>query len=416
MRILRTLRTAPRREADGAPDAAARRGRSALLIPAYPGQPTVADLEALAAAGKRPRKDYVELARALDADVVDFDFMQRSAIPVARLVARRGGVIAGQICEAFLRRPSPRHVCAWADRIGLPLALLHKLTRTRRDLVLVSAWLSIPKKAVFLERFRVDTHLGAIINYSSVQMTIAARDLGVPEGKLHLAKQPVDDRFWRPQPVPSEPLLFSVGWEARDYPTLIRAIEGLPLQVHIAVGIAGLSSSELETSSRGQSGAARPDRSPPRRFGVMKGTFSYEFYERWTEQIAQEGLPANVTISQQLGAEELRALYARCRFVVIPLLDVDSDCGVTSITEAMAMGKAVILSRTRGQVDIVRDGEHGIYVPPGDPTALRAAIEHLESHPEEAERMGRAGREEVERQYALDGYVAGVADIIGRAT
>jgi glycosyltransferase involved in cell wall biosynthesis len=272
----------------------------------------------------------------------------------------------------------------------------------------VSAWLSIPKKAVFLSRFRVQSHLGAIINYSSVQMKIAARELGVPEGKLHLAKQPVDDRFWRPQSNPAEALLFAVGWEARDYPTLIRAVQGLDMEVHIAVGIAGLSSSKLE-SSRSQ-GPAR------RRFGVMKGTFSYQFYERWMQQVAEDGLPPNVTISEQLGAEELRALYARARFVVIPLLDVDSDCGVTSITEAMAMGKAVILSRTRGQVDIVEDGVHGIYVEPGDPAALRAAIEDLESNPEKAERMGSAGRHEVERQYALDRYVAQVANIIQGAT
>jgi glycosyltransferase involved in cell wall biosynthesis len=376
------------------------------VVPAYPGQPTAGELEALAAAGKRPRKDYVELARAVDADVVDYDFMQRRAVPFARFVARRAGLVAGQIAEMLLRRPSPRRICAWADRIGLPLALLYKVSRSRRDLVLVSAWLSIPKKAVFLERLHVYSHLGAIINYSSVQMTIAARDLGVPEQKLHLAKQPVDDRFWRPEPTPTEPLLFAVGWEARDYPTLIRAVDGLDVQVHIAMGIAGLSSSKLETSApRGRT-----------RFGVMKGTFSYEFHQRWLDRVAEEGLPPNVEISQQLSAPELRALYARCRFVVIPLLNVDSDCGVTSITEAMAMGKAVVLSRTRGQADIVEDGVHGVYVEPGDPMALREAIEHLESHPEEAERMGRAGRQAVERHYALDKYVAQVADIIRAAT
>ena len=81
----------------------------------------------------------------------------------------------------------------------------------------------------------------------------------------------------------------------------------------------------------------------------------------------------------------------------------------------MAMGKAVVLSRTRGQVDIVEDGVHGIYVEPGDPAALRAAIEDLESNPEKAEQMGSAGRREVERQYALDRYVAQVADIIQEA-
>jgi glycosyltransferase involved in cell wall biosynthesis len=342
--------------------------------------------------------------------VVDFAYMQRRASPLARTVARKFGFTLGQIFEAFLRRARYRHMCAWADRIGLPLALLYKATRSRRDLVLVSVWLSRPKKAVFLSRLKVHSHLGAIINYGSVQMGLAARDLGVPEEKLHLAKQPVDDRFWRPQPAPAEDMICSVGWEARDYPTLVEAVSGLELKLHVAVGIAGLSSSSVERSSTSSGPAEQP--APRSDFGVMKGTFSYDFYARWMEQIAREGLPANVTLSHQMSAEQLRALYARARFVVIPLVDVDADCGVTALTEAMAMGKAVILSRTRGQVDIIRDGEHGIYVAPGDPVALREAIEHLAAHPEEAERMGRTGREEVERHHSLDNYVSRVARIV----
>ena len=58
--------------------------RSLLLVAAYPGQPSAGELERRAAAGERPRKDYVEVARALDADVLDFDYMQRRATPIAR--------------------------------------------------------------------------------------------------------------------------------------------------------------------------------------------------------------------------------------------------------------------------------------------------------------------------------------------
>jgi glycosyltransferase involved in cell wall biosynthesis len=94
---------------------------------------------------------------------------------------------------------------------------------------------------------------------------------------------------------------------------------------------------------------------------------------------------------------------------VIPLLDVDAD--VSSIYEAMAMGKAVVVTRTRGQVDVIRDGEQGIYVPPGDPRALRAALEYLISHLAEAERMGRAGRALVEARHGLDTWVALVAGL-----
>ena len=54
-----------------------------------------------------------------------------------------------------------------------------------------------------------------------------------------------------------------------------------------------------------------------------------------------------------LPLDGLRELYARSRFVVVPVVASDMDNGVTVILEAMAMGRPVICSRTRGQVDVV---------------------------------------------------------------
>jgi glycosyltransferase involved in cell wall biosynthesis len=121
---------------------------------------------------------------------------------------------------------------------------------------------------------------------------------------------------------------------------------------------------------------------------------------------------ARIRLRQQVAPQELRRLYSQARFVVVALHDVDFDAGVTTITEAMAMGKAVIVTRTRGQVDVVRDGESGLYVPPGDADALRAAIARLLNNPDEAERMGRAGRALVESRHTLDGWVTGIADVV----
>jgi glycosyltransferase involved in cell wall biosynthesis len=75
----------------------------------------------------------------------------------------------------------------------------------------------------------------------------------------------------------------------------------------------------------------------------------------------------------------------------------------------MAMGRAVICTRTQGQTDVIVDGETGIYVPPHDPAALRSAIEHLLAHPDEAARMGRAGRQRVEELMTLEVYVRGLS-------
>src|SRR5436190_520344 len=95
------------------------RKRSAILVTSYPGQLSCAEFARLAAAGERPRKDYVELARLLDADVIDNHYMEERAAPLARAIAKQAGLPAGQVVEAFLRRDHYSHVCAWADRLAL---------------------------------------------------------------------------------------------------------------------------------------------------------------------------------------------------------------------------------------------------------------------------------------------------------
>jgi len=175
-----------------------------------------------------------------------------------------------------------------------------------------------------------------------------------------------------------ENVISAVGSEARDYATLLEAMHGLDVHAELAVGATVFQS----------------------------GDYGADLASSMSNLIAT---PRNVEVHQQLAHRDLRGLYARSRFVVIPTKDVEFDAGVTSIAEAMAMGKAVIASRARGQRDLVRDGETGLYIPPGDPRALRAAIAHLLAHPDEAERMGRAGRAIAERELTLDRWVSSVA-------
>jgi glycosyltransferase involved in cell wall biosynthesis len=379
-------------------------GRSAIIVPGYPGQPSGAELARQAALGARPRKDYVELASVLDADIIDASYMREQASPIGRALAKRAGLLAGELYEAFAARNRLSKICAYADRVGLPLALMYKLARSRSDLILVSVFLSSGKKSLFLRNLRVHSHLGAIASFGSVQMEFAEKQLRVPRSKLHHVLHPVDERFFNPVDVEPEEAICSVGWEARDYGTLVKAVSGLPLQARIAIGTAGLSSSATEKDDG--------DHSRPRSFESMAGKFTQPLYQAWRAEVLREGLPPNTTIHNQLSPVALRDLYSRSRFVVVPLHDAEFDAGVTTISEAMAMGKAVIVTRTRGQVDVVRDGVHGLYVPPGEPRALRQAIEHLLAHPEETARMGRAGRELAVDRHALDKYVRHVATIV----
>ena len=68
--------------------------------------------------------------------------------------------------------------------------------------------------------------------------------------------------------------------------------------------------------------------------------------------------------------------------------------------EAMAHALPVAATRTGGIPDKVTTGENGFLVEPGDVAGLAAAIAPLAADPDLRRRMGRAGRERVERAFS----------------
>lgn len=69
-------------------------------------------------------------------------------------------------------------------------------------------------------------------------------------------------------------------------------------------------------------------------------------------------------------------------------------------TEAMSRGTAVIASDVGGQSDIVRDGQTGFLVPPGDVAAWADRLHRVLADRELAEALGAKGREIAETVYA----------------
>jgi len=112
---------------------------------------------------------------------------------------------------------------------------------------------------------------------------------------------------------------------------------------------------------------------------------------------------------------ELRELYARSALAVVPILQNHYQTGIATILEMMSMGKCVIATRTHGQTDTIVDGVTGVYVPPSDPLALRAAIQRMLANPDDAARMGAAARQFVEERAGLDGFVANIVASIKTA-
>ena len=115
-------------------------------------------------------------------------------------------------------------------------------------------------------------------------------------------------------------------------------------------------------------------------------------------------MPANVDV-RRYDYAGLRELYAQSAIVAVPLYETDFQAGVTSILEAMSLGKPVIVTGTRGETDVVTDGVNGLVVPPGDLQGWQQALSRLLSDATLRERLGRAGRRWLEEHATLDGWV-----------
>ncbi|MFT3721440.1 glycosyltransferase [Pseudorhodoferax sp.] len=80
----------------------------------------------------------------------------------------------------------------------------------------------------------------------------------------------------------------------------------------------------------------------------------------------------------------------------------DQDGLPTVLVEAMALGTPCISTRVAGIPELVRDGETGLCVPPGDPAALADAIARLLADGALARRLSGSARRLVEHAYDVD--------------
>ncbi len=333
-------------------------------------RPDLGSLIEMETTDRHPR--VVFFADALNTDELDEKFLERTPI-WRRFFYKMLPVSASQVIEALIIKNKYDAVISWAEKLGLPLAILMKITGSRVPHVGLFGWPAIGNKGRLLKLFHYQ--FDRIIMWSTVQRDKVIKELGVPPSKIVLIKWPVDQQFFRPMPATSD-MICAVGSEMRDYPTLIEAMRGLPIKCHVAAGTL-----------------------------IKKNT-------RWDQAVQKmNDLPANVTVGRK-GPLEIRDMYARSRFVIIPLHPTETDNGITCILEAFAMGKPVICSRTRGQVDVIEEGRTGIFVPPGDSEALKRAITELWNNPERAEAMGRNARAYIEQYATLDQFVQRVRGIV----
>ena len=83
--------------------------------------------------------------------------------------------------------------------------------------------------------------------------------------------------------------------------------------------------------------------------------------------------------------------------------------------EAMAMAKPLVASDIGGHRELISDGRTGLLFPPGDTTALAAAIDSLLDDSELRRALGDYGSRWVRREHSWDKTTAIYSEIYARA-
>lgn len=120
------------------------------------------------------------------------------------------------------------------------------------------------------------------------------------------------------------------------------------------------------------------------------------------DQVDRLGVRDLVTLTGPLPQSGVRSIVAGTQVLAAPCVigsDGNADGLPTVLLEALAVGTACVSTTVTGIPEVVREGETGMLVPPGDPVALAASIGRLLDDTALRATFADAGRSLVESEF-----------------
>ena len=129
-------------------------------------------------------------------------------------------------------------------------------------------------------------------------------------------------------------------------------------------------------------------------------------------------VPANVAIEKDVSLERVRDRLDKARVIALPVCDNSYSGATTSLLQAMAMGKPVVVSRTDAIADgyDLENGGNCVLVPPGNAEAFDTALGELLANSNMADALGARARETVVARFSWQRYTDTLWEILSAAS
>lgn len=317
---------------------------------------------------KGPRHTFWQLKERLNAQVHQPDFEDDSSVTIVdKLLAKIIGkphqwTLARQV---LAQTGAGDIVYCGGEDAGLPLAILAALKKDRPHLVMNIMCPERQRPRLLLQGFQLHRFIHTFLVNTNLKADMIRTMLKLPEEAVFCLAEQTDKQFFYPEPGTIKklrPLIASAGLEQRDYVTLAKATQDLDLDVKVCA---------VSPNATSKTRCRMPE--PPPKNMEMR-------YFDWVE---------------------LRDLYRSADIAVVSLIDNTYSAGLTVLMEAMACRRPVVITKTTGLATEVVDKGLVWGVTPDSPDQMKATVEYILSHPEEA-----SARAEAAYQYFLENHTS----------
>ena len=258
------------------------------------------------------------------------------------------------------------------DLVGLSIAFWQTVTGMRRPKHVIIQFIMRERQQTVRSRAKyalmrfLFLSVHRVVVSSTLEMEYYRKAFAWPSRKVVFVPILTSPELLDRMPVEEEDFYIAAGRTFRDYDTLLRAIVGTNLKVLIVGG----------------GGAAT-------RYSGLE----------------------NVRAVENISFSDLESLMLRSRAVVVPLQDRAISVGQSVVLQAMALGKAVVATRTAGTIDYIDHMNDGMLVAPGDEQELRDALLLLESA-DLRRKLGTRARSRVAKMHLPKHYAESIRKAI----